>query len=190
MRQTFFTVAPCRFCNTSFYEKKRRIKTFISFFPTLFPVLRPESRTALINLNSVNQAQISRQKPKKQTTKSETLIYNRRNLNFRNSTNHRYIFLTKSRAYCIIYAQIKFHGVMAQLVARLNGIQKVRGSNPLSSTSPNLKRTPFERTVLGFFFFSFFCCRPTLIRYFSATILALFKEKPTIYKYRQKTIML
>ena len=26
------------------------------------------------------------------------------------------------------------HGVMAQLVARLNGIQKVRGSNPLSST--------------------------------------------------------
>ena len=26
-------------------------------------------------------------------------------------------------------------GVMAQLVARLNGIQKVRGSNPLSSTT-------------------------------------------------------
>ena len=26
-------------------------------------------------------------------------------------------------------------GVMAQLVARLNGIQKVRGSNPLSSTN-------------------------------------------------------
>ena len=27
------------------------------------------------------------------------------------------------------------NGVIAQLVARLNGIQKVRGSNPLSSTS-------------------------------------------------------
>ena len=29
---------------------------------------------------------------------------------------------------------LKADGVMAQLVARLNGIQKVRGSNPLSST--------------------------------------------------------
>ena len=27
------------------------------------------------------------------------------------------------------------YGVIAQLVARLNGIQKVRGSNPLSSTT-------------------------------------------------------
>ena len=43
-------------------------------------------------------------------------------------------------------------GVIAQLVARLNGIQKVRGSNPLSSTNQNLKRTPFGRIVLGFFF--------------------------------------
>lgn len=31
------------------------------------------------------------------------------------------------------------HGVMAQLVARLNGIQKVRGSNPLGST----KKLPY-----------------------------------------------
>ena len=30
---------------------------------------------------------------------------------------------------------------MAQLVARLNGIQKVRGSNPLSSTKRNRGRT-------------------------------------------------
>ena len=29
------------------------------------------------------------------------------------------------------------NGVMAQLVARLNGIQKVRGSNPLTSTIEN-----------------------------------------------------
>ena len=40
---------------------------------------------------------------------------------------------------------------MAQLVARLNGIQKVRGSNPLSSTK--LKREVF---CLSFFLCSLF----------------------------------
>ncbi len=32
---------------------------------------------------------------------------------------------------------------MAQLVARLNGIQKVIGSNPISSTINDLNRTTF-----------------------------------------------
>ena len=41
---------------------------------------------------------------------------------------------------------------MAQLVARLNGIQKARGSNPLSSTSEDLKPLIFMGTVLGLFF--------------------------------------
>ena len=95
--------------------------------------------------------------------------------------------MLESTVYFVI---IYWYGVLAQLVERYTGSVEVSGSNPLCSTSPNLKRTPFERTVLGFFFFFFFCCRPILIRYFSATILALFKEKPTIYKYRQKTIML
>ena len=43
---------------------------------------------------------------------------------------------------------------MAQLVARLNGIQKVRGSNPLSSTKRNLKRTPFGENSFRFFLFA------------------------------------
>ncbi len=30
-------------------------------------------------------------------------------------------------------------------------VEKVIGSNPILPTSPNLKRTPFVRTVLGFF---------------------------------------
>ena len=41
---------------------------------------------------------------------------------------------------------------MAQLVARLNGIQKARGSNPLSSTSEDLNPLIFMGTVLGLFF--------------------------------------
>ena len=36
------------------------------------------------------------------------------------------------------------NGVIAQLVARLNGIQKVRGSNPLSSTIVGLCALFFE----------------------------------------------
>ena len=55
-------------------------------------------------------------------------------------------------------------GVMAQLVARLNGIQKVRGSNPLSSTikthSKGAYKTPLSvsfsmenRPFWGDFFF-------------------------------------
>ena len=49
------------------------------------------------------------------------------------------------------------------MVERLNGIQEVSGSNPLISTSPNLKRTPFVRIVLGFFFalFRLLPCRVT-----------------------------
>ena len=44
-------------------------------------------------------------------------------------------------------------GDMAQLVERRVRNAKARGSNPLISTSQNLKRTPFERvTVLGFLF--------------------------------------
>ena len=47
---------------------------------------------------------------------------------------------------------IRVLGVLAQLVERYTGSVEVSGSNPLCSTSPNLKRTPFVRTVLGFFF--------------------------------------
>ena len=39
------------------------------------------------------------------------------------------------------------------MVERCVRIAKVTSSNLVISTSPNLKRTPFERTVLGFFFF-------------------------------------
>lgn len=39
------------------------------------------------------------------------------------------------------------NGVMAQLVARLNGIQKVRGSNPLGST----------KTIKSLLSVDFFC---------------------------------
>ena len=48
------------------------------------------------------------------------------------------------------------NGVIAQLVARLNGIQKVRGSNPLSSTKPRKRAqdAPFLH-VSGFGHFRF-----------------------------------
>ena len=39
------------------------------------------------------------------------------------------------------------------MVERCVRIAKVTSSNLVISTSPNLKRTPFVRTVLGFFFF-------------------------------------
>ena len=39
------------------------------------------------------------------------------------------------------------------MVERCVRIAKVTSSNLVISTNPNLKRTPFERTVLGFFFF-------------------------------------
>ncbi len=55
---------------------------------------------------------------------------------------------------CIIEIQLIDLGGIAQLVERLNGIQEVRGSTPLISTSSNLKRTSFARTVLGFFVFN------------------------------------
>ena len=42
--------------------------------------------------------------------------------------------LSMSQKWCNISEQ-NTNGVMAQLVARLNGIQKVRGSNPLGSTT-------------------------------------------------------
>lgn len=41
---------------------------------------------------------------------------------------------------------------MAQLVERHVRNVKAVGSNPAISTNPNLKRTPFVRIVLGFFF--------------------------------------
>ena len=69
------------------------------------------------------------------------------------------------------------------MVERCVRIAKVTSSNLVISTSPNLKRTPFERTVLGFF-----CCRPTLIRYFYDTSSSTCKENaadkqiPTAYK--------
>ena len=49
-------------------------------------------------------------------------------------------------------------GAMAQLVARLHGMQKVRGSNPLSSTgfskarSNEKRQTKSQRSGLGAFF--------------------------------------
>ena len=48
-------------------------------------------------------------------------------------------------SYCDLQSKMKYkkNGVIAQLVARLNGIQKVRGSTPLSSTKKNLNRTTF-----------------------------------------------
>ena len=36
---------------------------------------------------------------------------------------------------CVLYSAAIWYGVVAQLVERLNGIQEVRGSNPLGSTS-------------------------------------------------------
>lgn len=45
---------------------------------------------------------------------------------------------------------------MAQLVARLNGIEKVRGSNPLSSTSVKYLEA-LETLVFQGFLFSRFC---------------------------------
>lgn len=49
---------------------------------------------------------------------------------------------------------------MAQLVARLNGIEKVRGSNPLSSTSVKYLEA-LETLVFQGFFFSRSCDVPT-----------------------------
>ena len=44
-------------------------------------------------------------------------------------------------------------GQLTQLGECLLDVEEVTGSSPVLSTSPNLKRTPFERTFLGFLFF-------------------------------------
>ena len=50
---------------------------------------------------------------------------------------------------------LKADGVMAQLVARLNGIQKVRGSNPLSSTKKGLsEHCRIEKRYSDSFYFT------------------------------------
>jgi hypothetical protein len=51
------------------------------------------------------------------------------------------LILTTSDA--TTYIVFALDGVVAQLVERLNGIQEVRGSNPLGSTSP-LKNLHFD----------------------------------------------
>ena len=56
--------------------------------------------------------------------------------------------LSMSQKWCNISEQ-NTNGVMAQLVARLNGIQKVRGSNPLGST------TFYQSAPLADWFFIF-----------------------------------
>ena len=46
---------------------------------------------------------------------------------------------TNNRIFAIIIFVPREHGALAQLVARLNGIQKVRGSTPLCSTETSAK---------------------------------------------------
>ena len=58
--------------------------------------------------------------------------------------------LTKRRKNSIFTFVIRLGGV-AQLVERLNGIQEVRGSTPLISTTAKKKNEP---DFIGFFFFS------------------------------------
>lgn len=46
----------------------------------------------------------------------------------------------------VTYQRLVKHGAMAQLVAHLHGMERVRGSNPLSSTST--KTTILQRVVV------------------------------------------
>lgn len=62
--------------------------------------------------------------------------------------------LSMSQKWCNISEQ-NTNGVMAQLVARLNGIQKVRGSNPLGST-----------TKIPYILYGIFCLFPRWLREF------------------------
>lgn len=62
---------------------------------------------------------------------------------------------------------------MAQLVARLNGIEKVRGSNPLSSTSVKYLEA-LETLVFQGFFFSRSCDVPTFT-YLSLSSFTVFR---------------
>ncbi len=55
---------------------------------------------------------------------------------------------TNKRIFGIIIFVPREHGALAQLVARLNGIQKVRGSTPLCSTT---KTGRSERSCRSFF---------------------------------------
>ena len=57
-----------------------------------------------------------------------------------------YFLLTEVSARDIISSLLTkaAYGALAQLVARLNGIQKVRGSTPLCSTTIRLKTTVFR----------------------------------------------
>ena len=57
--------------------------------------------------------------------------------------------LTKRRKNSIFTFVIRLGGV-AQLVERLNGIQEVRGSTPLISTTAKKKRTRFYRVLFLF----------------------------------------
>ena len=56
---------------------------------------------------------------------------------------------------------VTFHGDIAQMVERLNGIQKVRGSIPLISTIRNLKRTTLSASRFRFFLFA--VCLPNYL---------------------------
>ena len=70
------------------------------------------------------------------------------------------VLLTTLSKCSTIMRQTKL-GVMAQLVARLNGIQKVRGSNPLSSTRYGgllVVATKKERQKRLSFFVAPYCC--------------------------------
>ena len=62
---------------------------------------------------------------------------------------------------------------MAQLVARLNGIEKVRGSNPLSSTSVKYLEA-LEALVFQGFFFSRSYAVPTFT-YLSLSSFTVFR---------------
>ena len=69
--------------------------------------------------------------------------------------------------YAFLYNR-KNNGVIAQLVARLNGIQKVRGSTPLSSTKKSA-----SSSLADFFYFS--------------TVSSAFDPVSTFFKHRKYT---